>query len=110
MLGDVSAQIIPDPVCIPTRRDEETLHPVGCRLADFLSQLLPILALDPAQQATHVPERSAARLMTKETSADSLVQPLQLSGPVLDTPRTNRIDDHHLPRGDGQRTSWKVRL
>lgn len=48
--------------------------------------------------------------MMKETSADSLVQQLQLSGPALDIPRANCIQDHHLPRGMSQRTSLYVRL
>lgn len=78
MLDDIVTDIVADPVDVPVRPPQQSLHAIRRHLTRPLGQRPPILPLQTGDQARHILPHPSTRLRSGEPVGDPLMHPIQL--------------------------------
>jgi hypothetical protein len=71
---NMASSIVAHPVGIPVRNMQETLHTLRIGIADRLSELPAMLALDPTEQTEHVAPQPLTYFRARKAAGDAFVE------------------------------------
>ncbi len=85
---NILVEPIPDTVRVPLRNAQQTLYPIGHRLAGLFRQLPPILAFRWPQQPLQIRKGNIPRLLAQKAAAKPPVQLCQFVNSRRDVHRS----------------------